>query len=188
MAGVRVTKGVALVSQSSNIVINLTMQQRGLPVAYVACLGNAAVVGLGRTDRGACWMIRASRRRAVHRGDRRCPGLCRAGRERRGRWARAWWRSSRARPSFRGRRRPRIPRRLAGGGAASSAFLRQIGVAEVNTPSELIETLKIFHVHGPQIGARGSVRCPVPAARRGWWPTLPRPYGIDFPPVPQAHA
>ena len=41
---------------------------------------------------------------------------------------------------------------LAGGGAASSAFLRQIGVAEVNTPSELIETLKIFHVHGPQIG------------------------------------
>jgi acyl-CoA synthetase (NDP forming) len=27
---------------------------------------------------------------------------------------------------------------LAGGGAASSAFLRQVGVAEVNTPSELI--------------------------------------------------
>ena len=44
--GVRVEKGVALVSQSSNIVINLGMQQRGLPVAYVACLGNAAVVGL----------------------------------------------------------------------------------------------------------------------------------------------
>ena len=44
--GVRVEKGVALVSQSSNIVINLGMQQRALPVAYVACLGNAAVVGL----------------------------------------------------------------------------------------------------------------------------------------------
>ena len=43
---------------------------------------------------------------------------------------------------------------LAGGGAASSAFLRQIGVAEVNTPSELIETLKIFHTHGPHIGPR----------------------------------
>ena len=27
-------------------------------------------------------------------------------------------------------------------------------MAEVNTPSELIETLKIFHVHGPQIGTR----------------------------------
>lgn len=41
-----VERGVALISQSSNIVINLTMQARGLPVAYVACLGNAAQVGL----------------------------------------------------------------------------------------------------------------------------------------------
>ena len=44
--GRRVARGVALLSQSSNIVINLTMQARGLPVAYVACLGNAAQVGL----------------------------------------------------------------------------------------------------------------------------------------------
>ena len=44
--GKRVEKGVALLSQSSNIVINMTMQKRALPVAYVACLGNAAVVGL----------------------------------------------------------------------------------------------------------------------------------------------
>ena len=44
--GVRVENGVALISQSSNIVINLGMQKRALPVAYVACLGNAAVVGL----------------------------------------------------------------------------------------------------------------------------------------------
>ena len=35
-----------MLSQSSNIVINLSMQARGLPVAYVACLGNAALVGL----------------------------------------------------------------------------------------------------------------------------------------------
>ena len=44
--GRRVAKGVALLSQSSNIVINLTMQARALPIAYVACLGNAAQVGL----------------------------------------------------------------------------------------------------------------------------------------------
>ena len=41
---------------------------------------------------------------------------------------------------------------LAGGGAASSAFLRQAGVAEVRTLDELLETLKIFHRHGPGIG------------------------------------
>ena len=43
---------------------------------------------------------------------------------------------------------------LAGGGAASSAFLRQAGVAEVDTLAELLETLKIFHVHGPRLGPR----------------------------------
>jgi len=43
---------------------------------------------------------------------------------------------------------------LAGGGAASSAFLAQAGVCEVNTLSELLETLKIFHVQGRQIGRR----------------------------------
>jgi acetate---CoA ligase (ADP-forming) len=51
--GVRVERGVALLSQSSNIVINLTMQARGLPVAYVACLGNAAQVGLAELAGGA---------------------------------------------------------------------------------------------------------------------------------------
>tara|TARA_Y100000739_G_scaffold177818_1_gene155736 strand:+ start:194 stop:2224 length:2031 start_codon:yes stop_codon:yes gene_type:complete len=35
-----VTKGVAILTQSSNIAINLTMQSRGLPVAYVVTCGN----------------------------------------------------------------------------------------------------------------------------------------------------
>ncbi|MFN4099984.1 MAG: acetate--CoA ligase family protein, partial [Pararhodobacter sp.] len=43
---------------------------------------------------------------------------------------------------------------LAGGRAASSAFLRQAGVAEVDTLSGLIEVLKIFHVHRPGLGSR----------------------------------
>jgi acetate---CoA ligase (ADP-forming) len=41
-----VDRGVAILSQSSNVAINLTMQRRGLPVAFVACLGNAAQTGL----------------------------------------------------------------------------------------------------------------------------------------------
>ena len=44
--GRRVGRGVAILSQSSNIALNLTMQTRGLPIAYVACLGNAAQIGL----------------------------------------------------------------------------------------------------------------------------------------------
>jgi len=42
----KVDRGVAIISQSSNIAINLTMQQRGLPVAYTMTAGNGAMVGL----------------------------------------------------------------------------------------------------------------------------------------------
>ncbi len=38
--GEKVYRGVAIVTQSSNIAINLTMQCRGLPIAYVVTVGN----------------------------------------------------------------------------------------------------------------------------------------------------
>ena len=44
--GTRCDRGVALITQSSNIAINLTMQARGLPLAYVATAGNQAQTGL----------------------------------------------------------------------------------------------------------------------------------------------
>lgn len=182
--GVPVDKGVALVSQSSNIVINLGMQARGLPVAYVACLGNAAVVGLAELtgallddprvtavglyiegiDDAPAFAALAQKARALGKG----VVAIKSGKTELSRTAAASHTAS-----------------LAGGGAASSAFLRQIGVAEVNTPSELIETLKIFHVHGPQIGTRiCSLSCS--GGEAGLVADLAAPYGIDFPPVPQA--
>jgi acyl-CoA synthetase (NDP forming) len=182
--GIRVENGVALVSQSSNIVINLGMQQRGLPVAYVACLGNAAVVGLAELtgallddprvtavglyiegiDDAPAFAALAEKARAMGKG----VVAIKSGKTELSRTAAASHTAS-----------------LAGGGAASSAFLRQIGVAEVNTPSELIETLKIFHVHGPQIGTRiCSLSCS--GGEAGLVADLAAPYGIDFPPVPQA--
>lgn len=182
--GVPVETGVALVSQSSNIVINLGMQQRGLPVAYVACLGNAAVVGLAELtgallddprvtavglyiegiDDAPAFAALAEKARALGKG----VVAIKSGKTELSRTAAASHTAS-----------------LAGGGAASSAFLRQIGVAEVNTPSELIETLKIFHVHGPQIGTRlCSLSCS--GGEAGLVADLAAPYGIDFPPVPKA--
>lgn len=181
--GVPVQSGVALVSQSSNIVINLGMQKRALPVAYVACLGNAAVVGLAdlagallddpRTtalgmyiegiDDAPAFAALAERARAMGKGV-----VCiKSGKTELSRTAAASHTAS-----------------LAGGGAASSAFLRQIGVAEVNTPAELIETLKIFHVHGPDLGDRlCSLSCS--GGEAGLVADLAAPFGIDFPPVPQ---
>lgn len=44
--GKRCDAGVAIITQSSNIAINLTMQKRGLPIAYVVTAGNQAQTGL----------------------------------------------------------------------------------------------------------------------------------------------
>ena len=46
--GRRVEKGVAILMQSSNLAINITMQTRGLPVAYIATTGNQAQTGLSQ--------------------------------------------------------------------------------------------------------------------------------------------
>jgi acetate---CoA ligase (ADP-forming) len=42
----RIERGVAIVTQSGNLAINITMQQRGLPLAQVITLGNQAGVGI----------------------------------------------------------------------------------------------------------------------------------------------
>jgi acetyl-CoA synthetase len=44
--GQRVERGVAIITQSGNLGLNLTMQRRALPVAYVVAVGNAAGVGI----------------------------------------------------------------------------------------------------------------------------------------------
>lgn len=177
--GRRVKTGVALISQSSNIVINLTMQARGLPVAYVACLGNAAQVGLaelaeavladdrvtalglyveGITDAGAMAELAEVARKAGK-------GIVaiKSGKTEASRVAATSHTAS-----------------LAGESVASSAFLRQSGVAEVATLSALIEVLKIFHVHGPGLGARlCSLSCS--GGEAGLVADLAAPVGIEFP-------
>lgn len=151
--GKRVDRGVALISQSSNIAINLTMQRRALPVAYVACLGNAAQTGLaelggalladprvtalglyleGFGDAGAFAAMVEGARAAG-----KAVVVLKSGKSEGARAAAASHTAA-----------------LAGEGRASSAFLARCGAAEVATLPELLETLKIAHVHGPRLGAR----------------------------------
>lgn len=184
--GKRVERGVALLSQSSNIILNLTMQARGLPVAYVACLGNAAQVGLAELagalladervtalgmyvegiDDAAGFAALAEAARAAGKGI-----VCvKSGKTEASRAAAASHTAS-----------------LAGGGAASTAFLRQAGVAEVDALSTLVEVLKVFHIHGPGIGPRlCSLSCS--GGEAGLVADLAAPAGIVFPPVPEAQA
>ena len=59
--GISVDRGVALITQSSNMAINLTMQKRGLPLSYVATAGNQAQLGIADLGR-PFWKTRASQR------------------------------------------------------------------------------------------------------------------------------
>lgn len=156
--GSRCKKGVALISQSSNIAINLGMQARGLPVGYVACVGNQAQTSL--TDMTAA-LLDDPRITAA--------GLYIEGIDDTARFAKLAYdarqngkyivaiKAGKTRSSQQAVNAHTAA--LAGDAAASSAFLRQCGVIEVNSLDTLIETLKILHLFGVPLGNRISAMC-----------------------------
>jgi len=143
--------GVALLLQSSNIAINLTMQQRSLPVAYVVCPGNQAqtdcatlaealleddrVSAIGMYIEGigdiAAFESFALRARSKQKG----VVVLKAGKSDAARSAALTHTAS-----------------MAGSDMASQAFFRQLGIACVDSLSQLIESLKLLHFVGPLRG------------------------------------
>ncbi len=178
--GRRVGRGVAILSQSSNIAINLTMQARGLPVAYVACLGNAAQTGLVALADALLADERVTALGLYVEGIADAPALAALAEAARdsgkGIVAIKAGRSEAARSAAASHTAA-----LAGEGVVSSAFLAQAGIAEVASLSELVETLKILHVHGPGLGRRlASLSCS--GGEAGLVADLAAPLGLDFPP------
>ncbi len=47
LSGQRTEKGIAIISQSGNVALNLTMHDRSLPITHVISVGNQAVMGVG---------------------------------------------------------------------------------------------------------------------------------------------
>lgn len=146
--GAKVTRGVAIVAQSSNIAINLTMQQRGLPIAYMATVGNQAQTSLAEIadalladDRvtalgfyiegvGDLAAFADMARRASEKG---IPLVAlKVGRSEAARAGAVSHTAS-----------------LSGGHAGASALLHRLGIAEVRSLSAFLETLKLLHVAGP---------------------------------------
>ena len=182
--GRRVERGVALLSQSSNIVINLTMQARALPVAYVACLGNAAQIGLAELAAALLADDRVTALGMYVEGIDDAPALAALAEAARAAGKGMVCLKSGKTEAARSAAASHTAA-LAGAGTASSAFLRQAGIAEVNTLPELIETLKIFHVHGPRIGTRlCSLSCS--GGEAGLVADLAAPFGLSFPPPSEA--
>ncbi len=144
----RIDRGVAVLTQSSNIACNISMQQRGLPLAYILTAGNQAQTGLADL---ACAVLEDPRVTAV--------GLHVEGFDSV---------ESLERLALRARElgKPVVTLKvgkseqaqlatvshtasLAGNDAVSSALLARLGIGRVDTLPELLETLKLLHVAGP---------------------------------------
>lgn len=146
--GKRVDCGVALVTQSSNIAINLTMQQRGLPIAYVVTAGNQAQSGIAAIGRALLddprvtvlglhiegfGDLRAFEGLAAHARSLGKPIVAiKVGRSAQARAATISHTAS-----------------LAGDDAGAAALLNRLGIARVADLSSFIETLKLLHITGP---------------------------------------
>jgi len=157
--GVPVERGVALITQSSNIAINLTMQNRGLPLAYVVTAGNQAQTGLSDI---AAALLRDPRVTALGLHIEGIDDL--RGFEAMAETARALGkpivalkigRSDQARAAT-----VSHTASLAGSEAGADALLARLGIGRVRSLSGLLETLKLLHVTGPLISPRiASMSC-----------------------------
>jgi acyl-CoA synthetase (NDP forming) len=149
----RVTRGVAIVAQSGDIAINLTMQRRALPIACVVSLGNQAGTGLADVVDGllddaritaiglhieGLGDVEAFSRVALRALDQGVPLVAmKCGSSSVGAQIALSHTSS-----------------LAGADALCDALLQRFGIARVRESAALIETLKLLHVHGTMSGAR----------------------------------
>jgi acyl-CoA synthetase (NDP forming) len=148
----RVGRGVAVLTQSSNIACNISMQKRGLPLAYVMTAGNQAQTGLSDL---ACAVLEDPRVTAVGlhiEGFDSIEALERL--------------ATRARELHKPVVTLKVGKSeaaqlatvshtasLAGNDRVSSALLARLGMGRVDTLPELLETLKLLHLHGPLASA-----------------------------------
>ena len=151
-------RGVAIVTQSSNIAISITMQRRGLPIAYVVTAGNQAQLGVAELAAALLDDGRVSAIGLHVEGFESVPGyedLARRARQRR--VAVVVMKVGR---STRGKAAALThTASVAGADAGADAFLKRLGFARANGIPELLETLKLLHVHGPLDGHRLGAMC-----------------------------
>src|SRR5699024_7250934 len=143
--GQHVERGVAIITQSSNLTISLTMQRRGLPVAYVVTVGNQAQTDLSSVAHG---LLADERVTAIGLHIEGIHDI--AAFEAMAALAHAQGvpivalkpgRSAQARSVSLSHTAS-----IAGSDAAAGAFLQRLGIARVQSPSALLDTLKLLRV------------------------------------------
>jgi acetate---CoA ligase (ADP-forming) len=157
--GQREARGVAIVTQSSNIAINLTMQRRGLPVAYVVTAGNQAQTGLSEIGATLLEDPRVTALGLHVEGIDDIAALQRvaetAARLGKGIVALKVGASEQAQAAT-----VSHTASLAGSDAGTGALLDRLGIIRVASLEVLLETLKLLHVSGPlRRGRIASLSC-----------------------------
>lgn len=152
-------RGAAIITQSSNIACNLTMQARGLPVAFLMTAGNQAQTGLSEMALGLIEDERVSVLGLHIEGFDSVPGFerlaARARELKKPIVAMKVGRSEQARAATISHTAS-----LAGSDAGSEAFLKRLGIARVHSIPAFLETLKLLHGAGPLPGNRlSSMSC-----------------------------
>ncbi len=155
----RVDRGVAILTQSSNIAINLTMQKRGLPIAYTVTCGNMAqtsqadiacgllddprVTAIGVHVEGF-GSLSAWERFALAAHERGIPVIAlKVGRSEHAQKAAVSHTAS-----------------LAGSDAGAQAVLDRLGISRVHDLPTFLETLKLLHFNGRLASNRlSSISC-----------------------------
>jgi acyl-CoA synthetase (NDP forming) len=177
--GLRVARGVAIVTQSSNIALNLTMQDRGLPLAYVVTVGNQAQTGISEVSRA---LLRDDRVTALGlhiEGIDDLRGFETLAKE-------AWalgkpmvalkvGRSDQARVATISHTAS-----LAGSDAGAQALLRRLGIGHASSLPVLLEALKLLHVVGP-LGSNRIASMSCSGGEAGLMADTAHGSGLDFP-------
>ncbi len=184
--GRRVERGVAIVTQSGNIGINLSMQQRSLPLAYLVSVGNQASLAIGDYVEALADDPRVSAIGIHLEGVPDVGAFARAARA-----ALAAGKPLVALKSGRSRQGARTAlshtSSLAGSDELYGALFERFGVARVASLPALLETLKLLHVHGAFACRRiASMSCS--GGEAGLLADLAQDRGLELPAFGEAQA
>ena len=154
-----VERGVAILTQSSNIAINLTMQKRGLPIAYVVTCGNQAQLSMAETADALLDDPRVTAIGLHIEGFSDLPSWQTLARKAHAKGiplvALKVGKSHEAQAAT-----VSHTASLAGSDAGAQALLNHLGIARVADLPTFVETLKILHIAGPLTSnAIGSISC-----------------------------